>query len=92
MPYVYILTNKPYGTLYTGYANDIAQRIEQHRAKVVNGFSSEHDLTRLVWLEVHESAIEARQREALIKKWHRDWKINLIQENNPEWRDLANEL
>jgi putative endonuclease len=92
LPYVYILTNKRYGTLYTGFANDLAQRVEQHRAKAVTGFSKEHGLTQLVWHEFHESVLETRSRERQIEKWHRDWKINLIQAVNPTWRDLADEL
>ena len=92
MPYVYIVTNKPFGTLYTGFTNDLARRFEAHQAKVVEGFTKEHDLTLLVWYEFHENVIEARTRERLIKKWHRDWKINLIQSANPDWRDLSNDL
>jgi putative endonuclease len=92
MPYVYIITNKPYGVLYTGFANELATRIEQHKEKVVNGFSKTHSLDCLVWFEQHESVIEARKRELAIKHWHRDWKINLIQEQNPNWHDLALDL
>ena len=92
MPYVYILTNRPFGTLYTGFANDLSARIEQHKTKVVDGFTKKYDLKILVWYEQHESVIEARNRERLIKKWHRDWKVNLIQAVNPLWKDLSFEL
>ena len=89
MTFVYILTNKPYGTLYIGFTHDLALRIEAHKAKRVNGFSKTHSLDRLVWYEVHEDVMAARTREKQIKKWNRDWKVNLIQTINPEWRDLS---
>ncbi len=92
MPFVYILTNKPFGTLYTGFTNQLSARIEQHKNKLVDGFTKEHRLHLLVWYELHESVIEARSRERAIKKWRRDWKINLIQQVNPDWRDLSGEL
>jgi putative endonuclease len=85
---VYILTNQPYGTLYVGITNDLVRRAWEHRNNVVKGFSQEHGLHRLVWYEVHATAYEAITREKRIKKWHRDWKVNLIQEMNPEWDDL----
>ena len=86
--YVYILTNRPYGTLYVGITNDLARRAWEHRSDVVPGFSREHGLHRLVWYEVHSTAIDAIAQEKRIKKWHRDWKVNLIQSMNPEWNDL----
>ena len=89
MTFVYILTNKPYGTLYIGFTHDLALRIEAHKAKLVNGFSKTHSLDRLVWYEVHEDVMAGRTREKQIKKWNRDWKVNLIQTINPEWRDLS---
>ena len=90
--YVYILTNKPYGTLYIGFTNDLVNRIEAHKLKVVGGFSKTHSLDQLVWYEVHDNVIGARTREKQLKKWNRDWKINLIQAANPEWQDLASTL
>ena len=86
--FVYILTNEPYGTLYVGITNELARRVWEHKYAVVPGFSREHRLHRLVWYEVHSTAYAAITREKLIKKWHRDWKINLIQKLNPEWSDL----
>jgi putative endonuclease len=86
--YVYILANRPYGTLYVGITNDLVRRVWEHRNGVVNGFSDRHELKRLVWYEVHATAYEAIRREKLIKKWHRDWKVNLIQSMNSEWEDL----
>ncbi|MGZ5032248.1 MAG: GIY-YIG nuclease family protein [Usitatibacter sp.] len=86
--YVYILTNRPYGTLYVGVTNDLVRRVWEHKGKFVAGFSKEHGLDRLVWYEIHATAYEAITREKVIKKWHRDWKVNLIQAMNPGWDDL----
>ena len=86
--YVYILANAMYGTLYVGVTNDLIRRVWEHQNDVVPGFTREHQTHRLVWYEVHESAYEAITREKRIKKWNRDWKVNLIQKMNPEWNDL----
>jgi putative endonuclease len=90
--YVYILTNKTYGTLYVGVTSNLPKRIWEHKEKVVPGFSAEHALDRLVWYECHESVFEAIRREKTIKRWHRDWKVNLIQAVNPDWKDLYRDL
>jgi len=87
MYFVYLITNKKYGTIYAGVTSDLVKRIYQHKSGFVEGFSKRHDLKLLVWYEVHEDVNAAIAREKLIKKWHRDWKINLIQEDNPEWND-----
>ena len=76
--YVYILTNKPYGTLYVGVTNDLPRRVWEHRNDVVPGFTRERQTHRLVWYEAHSEVHEAITREKRIKKWHRDWKVNLI--------------
>ncbi len=86
--YVYIMTNKPYGTLYVGVTSDLVKRVWEHREGFVKGFTKEHGLKSLVWYEQHASMVEAITREKQIKKWHRDWKVNLIQEMNPNWDDL----
>ena len=88
MYFVYRITNKRYGTLYVGVTRDLVKRIYEHRSKFVEGFTKRHDLKRLVWYETHEDVTAAIAREKLIKKWHRDWKINLFQAMNPEWSDL----
>ena len=88
MYFVYIITNQRYGTLYVGVTNDLIRRVYEHRGGFVEGFSKQHDLSLLAWYEVHEDITAAITREKTIKKWRRDWKINLIQENNPEWNDL----
>jgi putative endonuclease len=90
--YVYIITNKPNGILYTGVTNDIARRMYEHREKVVEGFSSKYSLTRLVYVEEYPTAAEAIHREKCIKAWKRAWKVKRILEINPEWRDLYEDL
>ncbi len=86
--YVYLMANQPYGTLYVGVTNDLVRRSWEHREGVVEGFTKNFGLKTLVWYEIHGSAYEAIRREKAIKRWHRDWKVNLIQSVNPEWRDL----
>lgn len=89
---VYIITNKPNGILYTGVTNDIARRMYEHREKMVEGFSSKYSLTRLVYVEEYPTAAEAIHREKCIKSWKRAWKVRRILEQNPEWRDLYEDL
>ena len=90
--YVYILASRRHGTLYTGVTSDLPLRIGQHRAGTFPGFSSEYEVKRLVWFEAHQDIRPAIDREKRIKKWRREWKINLIEATNPEWRDLATDL
>ncbi|MFE8070344.1 GIY-YIG nuclease family protein [Marinobacteraceae bacterium S3BR75-40.1] len=87
-PTVYILSNQRNGTLYTGVTSSPIQRIWQHRTHLVPGFTHRHDVTRLVYFERHENMEEAILREKRIKKWRRQWKINLIERFNPQWADL----
>jgi putative endonuclease len=86
--YVYILTNKPFGTLYIGVTSDLSQRVLQHRSRAVPGFTWDYNCTRLVWCERFESIHDARAHERRMKKWQRAWKVARIVEQNPEWRDL----
>jgi putative endonuclease len=86
--YVYMLANRPYGTLYIGITNDLIRRVWEHKNDFVEGFTREHRLHDLVWYEVHATAYEAITREKAIKRWHRDWKVNLVQRMNPAWEDL----
>ena len=86
--HVYMMTNRPGGTLYIGVTSDLAARIFQHRSGVVPGFTRRYNLHRLVWFEEHGDAATAIQREKRLKKWRRAWKIDLIATMNPEWRDL----
>ncbi|HEX4535105.1 MAG TPA: GIY-YIG nuclease family protein [Rhizomicrobium sp.] len=90
--YVYLLASKPYGTLYVGVTNDLSRRVFEHRGGLASGFTKRYGVTRLVWFETHESVAAAIQRETSIKRWKRNWKIDLVNESNPAWRDLTGEL
>lgn len=86
--YVYILASRPYGTLYIRVTSDLIKRVWQHREASVAGFTKQHDIKHLVWYEVHTDITQAITREKQLKRWNRDWKINLIQSINPAWKDL----
>lgn len=86
--YVYLLASKKYGTLYIGVTNDIVRRIHEHKSKVVAGFSKRYSVDRLVWFEIYDDPITAITREKELKKWRREWKIRLIEKQNPQWIDL----
>jgi putative endonuclease len=86
--YVYLLASKKHGTLYLGVTNDIVRRVYEHRTKVVGGFTARYGVDKLVWFEIYDDAITAITREKELKKWRRDWKIRLIEEENPGWVDL----
>ena len=86
--FVYILCSDKKGTLYTGVTNDLMRRIYEHKAKLVKGFTEKYSVSRLVYMEEHNDVQYALYREKAIKKWKREWKINLIQKSNPEWKDL----
>jgi putative endonuclease len=88
-PVVYILASKPYGTLYVGVTSKLADRVEAHRNDSVDGFTKQYGVHALVYFEVHADMYEAIQREKRLKKWNRAWKIRLIEEMNPEWKDLS---
>ena len=91
-PAVYILSNKRNGTLYTGVTSDLIKRIWQHRNDLVDGFSKTYSTHLLVYYEMHGDMISAITREKQIKAWKREWKINVIEEFNPYWRDLYPEI
>jgi putative endonuclease len=86
--YVYILASKKHGTLYVGVTNDIVRRGYEHRTKAVGGFTKRYDIDKLVWFEIYDDTISAIAREKELGKWRRDWKIRLIEEENPGWVDL----
>jgi putative endonuclease len=86
--YVYILCSKRNGTLYIGVTSDLIKRIYEHKNDLVDGFTKKYGVHRLVWSETHDSAESAITREKQIKKWKRAWKLKLIEQNNPEWNDL----
>jgi putative endonuclease len=90
--YVYILTDKPYGTLYVGVTNNLARRMHEHRQGLVKGFTQKYGLKTLVYYEEYPTAEEAIRREKCIKAWKREWKINHIHEQNRRWSDLAENL
>jgi len=87
-PAVYILASERNGTLYTGVTSDLVGRTWQHREHVVDGFTKRYGVGTLVWYELHPTMEGAILREKQIKKWNRNWKLRLIQEGNPRWRDL----
>ena len=86
--FVYLLASKKGGTLYCGVTSDLIGRVWAHREGAIAGFTSKYGVKRLVWFEVHAEMLEAVRREKRIKKWPRAWKINLIEAQNPDWRDL----
>ena len=90
--YFYILASKKNGTLYIGTTHNMARRIQEHRMNLIPGFSSQHDISILVHLEEYSLMSDAAAREKKLKKWNRAWKIQLIEERNPEWKDLSQYL
>jgi Predicted endonuclease containing a URI domain len=89
---VYIVTNRPNGTLYLGVTNDLSRRIFEHRSLRTPGFTQRYGLTRLVWYEHYPDIRDAIQRERTMKHWSRAWKVRLILNTNPNWTDLYEEL
>ena len=87
-----MLASRRNGTLYVGVTSDIARRAWQHRADAVAGYVRDYGVHRLVFAEFHETMADAILREKRIKKWRRSWKLELIERDNPQWRDLYDEL
>ena len=90
--YVYIITNKPNGTLYVGVTNDLIRRIYEHKHQTFKGFSFKYELNKLVYYEIYDDEVNAIQREKNLKHYSREWKKALIEKNNPEWIDLYDGL
>jgi putative endonuclease len=90
--YVYILTNKPNGTLYTGFTSDLLGRVYTHKQGLVKGFTKKYGLDLLVYFETCDDYDAALQREKQIKEWKRKWKVELIEKVNPFWLDLYDEV
>ncbi|MBK8198652.1 MAG: GIY-YIG nuclease family protein [Acidobacteria bacterium] len=88
MFYTYIITNKRNGTLYTGHTDDLARRMWEHRGGHLPGFARKYGCNRLVWCEAHDTRDSAFMRERQIKEWKRNWKLVLIERENPHWQDL----
>jgi len=90
--YVYILTNKSNNVLYIGVTNDLIRRIFEHKNKLVEGFTKKYNLRKLVYYEATKDIESAVNREKQLKNWHRDWKMNLIDQFNPDWKDLSDDF
>ena len=91
-PAVYLLATGKRGTLYIGVTSNLLARTWQHREHMVEGFTKRYDVTKLVWYESHGTMDTAILREKKLKKWNREWKLRLVQEFNPEWRDLWDDI
>ena len=90
--YVYILANKRNGTLYIGVTNDLIRRVYEHKNDLIDGFTKKYVVHRLVYYEQYDDVANAIQREKRLKKWNRQWKIKLIEKENPEWEDIYLQL
>ncbi len=86
--FVYILASKKNGTLYVGVTNDLIKRVHEHKRHLVKGFTDKYSVGRLVYFEMTTCVAAAIAREKILKKWNRQWKIDLIEKKNPEWKDL----
>jgi putative endonuclease len=86
--YVYIVTNKPHGTLYVGITSNLVQRIYQHKQGTIDSFTKKYKLTKLVYYEIHDSIYSAITREKSMKRWLRKWKIAIVERRNKDWQDL----
>jgi putative endonuclease len=91
-PCVYIVTNKRYGVLYIGLTTFLARRNFEHQSKIIEGFTKRYNCNKLVYYEFHDSMEAAITREKQMKKWNRDWKLELIEKFNPGWNDLSKDL
>ncbi|MCI5820177.1 MAG: GIY-YIG nuclease family protein [Elusimicrobia bacterium] len=92
MSFVYILTNASNTVLYIGVTNNLVRRVWEHKNKVVAGFTSQYQLNKLVYYECYTDIYNAIQREKVLKFWKRAWKERLINQSNPEWKDLYQEI
>lgn len=90
--YVYILASKRNGTLYTGVTGDLSHRLYEHQNNLTPGFTTRYNVKTLVWFETHDLVTDAISREKAIKNWPRAWKIDLIENLNPQWQDIAHYL
>ena len=91
-PCVYILASERNGTLYVGVTSNLVKRVWEHKSDLVGGFTRRYGVHTLVWYEGHETMASAIAREKAIKEWRRAWKLELVEERNPAWRDLYGEL
>ena len=91
-PIVYILANERNGTLYVGVTSDLVKRIWEHKNDLIEGFTKRYKVHNLVWYEMHDNMDAAIEREKNMKEWKRDWKIKLIEKDNPHWNDLYDSI
>jgi putative endonuclease len=91
-PCVYMMASSRNGTLYIGVTSDLIARVWQHKSNAVDGFTKKYGIHTLVWYESHETMVFAIAREKALKNWHRIWKVRIIEQMNPDWLDLYNEL
>lgn len=87
-PCVYILVNHPHGTFYVGVTGDLNTRMAEHDQGLIDGFTKQHGIKTLVYYEMHETFDDAIRREKRLKRWNRAWKVRLVEQMNPEWRNL----
>ncbi|MEM6666283.1 MAG: GIY-YIG nuclease family protein [Pseudomonadota bacterium] len=90
--FVYILAPRPNGAIYVGSTNDLARRVEQHRSDAVSAHTKRYNIKTLVWFEAHDDLEASLSRERAIKRWKRAWKNPLIEECNPKWHDLSQDI
>jgi len=90
--YAYTMASKRNGTLCVGSTSDLTKRVWEHKNKLILGFTAKYNIHMLVYYETHETYVEAARREKRFKNWCKQWKLNLIEELNPEWRDLYEEI
>ena len=90
--YVYMMTNSGDTVIYTGVTNDLARRVYEHKNKLIKGFTSRYNITKLVYYEIYDDEITAISREKQLKHFKREWKIKLINEFNPDWVDLYDSI
>ena len=86
--YIYIMANKENGTIYIGVTSNLVKRVYEHKNKICEGFTKKYELNKLVYYEVFDEIMTAIEREKQLKKWNREWKLNLIEKENPNWDDL----
>ena len=91
-PCVYMLASERNGTLYVGVTSNLVKRIWEHKSHLVEGFTQKYNVHNLVWFEQHDSMQSAIHREKQIKEWKRHWKLELIENTNPQWEDLYPEI
>ncbi len=87
--YIYIMASRKKGSLYVGITSDLLKRVYEHKEEYIDGFSKRYNTKKLVYFEVSSNPNSAIKREKILKKWKRQWKINLIEEENADWRDLS---